>query len=236
MSKIMNKMLKRKKSITKNNKPLEIVHNTHDVYQNVEDEQSFSNTAVQINSDESYGRDYYCYSAKTNYNLQDYSESIKTVSTNSIVRDRISVYENRNNFKSQDKFVCQYCNGNQNGTNLNFIILSCNHIYHVKCLADRDHSESKDYRIMDDGFFENRKCDCCQTTIEKSELIMIHTKFFKGTAENIKKHDENIIRLENQIKNLQEDLKTSIEYKQRLEYEREKSKQITSVLNTMLLS
>lgn len=231
MSKMINKMLNRKQSIqhvSKRNKNLdEVIGDVDEVLGDL---------------DEDYQKDYFQYNANT-----EYSDSIQ--SCGSLVNEKVSLYENRNNFKiqkqpqqvktrvvsSEIQFVCRLCD-NQSPNNQNYIILSCNHIYHVKCLADKDHADSKDCRVMDDEFFESRKCVACQTIIEKSEIIMTHTKFFKGTVEFINKHDENISRLEDQINKLKEELKSSIEYKQKLEYEREKSKQITTILNTIVLS
>jgi hypothetical protein len=129
---------------------------------------------------------------------------------------------------------CEMCNNRNCSENDNFIILNCKHVYHIKCLADEHHYEAKQNQYLDDKFFESRKCGKCSTRIEKEEIHFIHCKFFKGTKEHLDSHELQINKLELQMNKLKEELKTSIEYKQKLEYEREKSKQIITMLNTMM--
>jgi hypothetical protein len=140
-----------------------------------------------------------------------------------------------NNLTSTIKgtYTCTMCNCSSNN-NDNFIILSCNHVFHIKCLADEHQYEAKKWQVLDEEFFNNRKCHECSTSIETSEILFIHHKFFKGTKDFITKHDDQIRKLEIQINKLKDEMKISMEYKQKLEFEREKSKQIIAMLNTML--
>ena len=63
--------------------------------------------------------------------------------------------------------------------------------------------------------------------------MMIQNKFYKGTNNYIQTHDIKINKLDDQINVLKEEMKTCMEYKQKLEFEKQKSKQIITLLNTM---
>ena len=62
---------------------------------------------------------------------------------------------------------------------------------------------------------------------------MIHNKFYKGTSVFIKDHNKVIDKLEKEINSLKEEMKICMEYKQKLEFEQQKSKQILTLLNTL---
>jgi len=65
-------------------------------------------------------------------------------------------------------------------------------------------------------------------------LMYLHSKFLSSTKKLIGKHQNSIDNLENQLKQLKNELRTCYDYKHKLEQEREKSKQIVSVLTTMM--
>ena len=127
-------------------------------------------------------------------------------------------------------YSCNICN-DMNGP---FIILSCNHIFHIKCLVEINFKDIYKYPIIDNEYFESRKCLACQETLPTEDLMYLHSKFLSTTKNLISKHQNSIENLENQLKQIKTELRTCYDYKHKLEQEREKSKQIVSVLTTMM--
>ena len=62
----------------------------------------------------------------------------------------------------------------------------------------------------------------------------IHNKFYKSTKEYLVKQDDRIDIIGKQMSKLKEELRICYDYKQRLEQQREKSKQITVTINTLM--
>lgn len=140
--------------------------------------------------------------------------------------------QHKNIAPKQNTFVCEMCS--TSSSNSQFIILNCNHIFHIDCLAKIQLTDAKNCQIIDnETFFNKVKCNTCNDQLESSEIMMIHNKFYKGTSSFIKNHNKNIDKLELQINALKEEMKTCIEYKQRLEFEQQKSKEILTLLNNM---
>lgn len=132
-----------------------------------------------------------------------------------------------------DSFICKIC-FNKCDRKDNYIILSCNHVFHVHCLVETHFNDIYKFNMIDDDYFTTRKCLVCAGALQTEELMFLHSKFLNTTRTNISKHQEYINSLETQIKVLKDELRTCFEYKNKLEYEREKSKQIVTVLTTMM--
>lgn len=126
--------------------------------------------------------------------------------------------------------TCNLCN-DKNGP---FLILSCNHIFHIKCLVEVNFKDIYNYPILDTEYFESRRCVTCNENMQTEDLMYLHSKFLSSTKTLICKHQHSIENLENQLKQLKNELRTCYDYKHKLEQEREKSKQIVSVLTTMM--
>lgn len=157
-----------------------------------------------------------------------------------------STYETKDNFKKlkekfetpkrvskkQNTFICETCN--MSSSNSQFIILNCNHIFHINCLAKIQLTNAINCQIIDnETFFNKVKCSTCNDPLESSEIMMIHNKFYKGISVFITTHNNTINKLESQINCLKEEMKVCMEYKQKLEFEQQKSKQILTLLNTL---
>jgi hypothetical protein len=155
-------------------------------------------------------------------------------------------YETKDNFKKlknkfdtpkpvapkPNTFVCETCN--MSSSNSQFIILNCNHIFHINCLAKLQLKNAINCQVIDnDSFFNKVKCSTCNDPLESSEIMMIHNKFYKGTSVFINDHNKTLNKLESQINVLKEEMKVCMEYKQKLEFEQQKSKQILTLLNTL---
>jgi hypothetical protein len=130
------------------------------------------------------------------------------------------------NIKSKEpqEIICKICLNNQNNLD-NFIILSCNHTFHIKCLTNIISSEEINLES---------KCSECLKTLEIEELLFLHSKFLSNTKNLIGEHEIKIKNLENNLIKLKEELKISYEYKNKLTNEREKSKQIVSNLSMLI--
>jgi hypothetical protein len=132
---------------------------------------------------------------------------------------------------TKEGYICQHCNNSSSGT---FIILSCNHIFHIQCLTEMNLQDIYKYPIIDSEYFESRKCNICEENIQTEDMLYLHTKFLSSTKKLISNHQHSIEHLENQLRQIKSELRVCYEYKHKLEQEREKSKQIVSVLSTMM--
>jgi hypothetical protein len=131
---------------------------------------------------------------------------------------------------NREDHVCEMCN-QKNGP---FIILGCNHIFHVKCLAEMNFKDIYKFSVIDTEYFESRCCPVCHDNVQTEELMYLHSKFLSSTSKSITKHQNSIEHLENQMKQIKAELRSCYDYKHKLEQEREKSKQIVSILTTMM--
>jgi hypothetical protein len=129
--------------------------------------------------------------------------------------------ETESNRKTTE-IICNICCNNKNKYD-NFFILSCNHTFHIKCLANI---------IFKDEM--NSKCTECLKTLEIEELVFLHSKFLSNTKILIGEHEIKIKDLEKKLDDLKEELRISYEYKNKLTNEREKSKEIISSLSMLI--
>lgn len=144
------------------------------------------------------------------------------------VSSNVSV-PNTNKICVTENFVCNICE-NKNTKADKFIILSCNHIFHISCLAESHLEDVYKYDVIDNEYFASRKCSECSEKLQSSEILFLHSKFLSETKNKINNHASSIEELENKLKILKEELKVCYNYKHRLEQEREKSKQIITTL------
>jgi hypothetical protein len=137
-----------------------------------------------------------------------------------------------NNIEEKKNVTCEICKDHDN--NSNYIILSCNHICHINCLVKSHYKDIYDYPIIDNEYFENRKCIICDEKLELEQIMYLHGTFISNTKTLINNHQNSIENLEGQLQQLKIELRTLYDYKHKLEKEREKSKQIISILNTIM--
>lgn len=145
---------------------------------------------------------------------------------------------------SKNIFHCTICNKSneiENNQDISFsknkesfLILSCHHIFHIKCLAETHFKDIYNYPIIDNEYFENRKCTTCNSSIQLEEIMYLHTKFLSNTKMLIQKHQSSIEDLQFQLDNIKKELRLCYDYKHKLEKDREKSKQIVSILTTII--
>lgn len=133
---------------------------------------------------------------------------------------------------SPANICCKSCNDDINQSTC--IILSCNHIFHVTCLADIFFKDIYNYDILNEEYFENIRCTSCDGKLEVEEMMFLHSKFLSSTKSLIQNHENSIDTLESQLKQIKNELRTCYDYKHKLEKQREKSKQIVSILNTIM--
>lgn len=176
---------------------------------------------------------------KNNVSLwNDKLENKKQVSFNVDTEDTVSeeseevVTINRQNSIRRAEVKTPCCSLCDNSDDTQLIVLECKHSFHIKCLAEIDHDDSKNYMVLDNTFFKDRKCITCNYTIDTAELMYIHSKYTKNIKETINDCDSTIKNLENQLRKVKEQMKKSFECKQKLEYSQNKSKQLIIMLNT----
>jgi len=156
-----------------------------------------------------------------------------------VVKKLVNIHEKiiHNNLEVAEKnyttcVTCEICK--DEGTSKNYIILSCNHIFHINCLVKCHYKDVFDYPVIDNDFFENRKCTICNTKLELEQIMYLHGTFMSNTKNLLTNHQYSIENLEGQLKQLKVELRILYDYKHKLEKEREKSKQIISILNTIV--
>lgn len=156
-----------------------------------------------------------------------------TVHNNNEIKHIIKKTSIPNEIEPSNSFCCKICN-NDNNINDNYTILSCNHVFHVYCLVDYHYNDSYRLNMIDSDYFASRKCPTCNKTLQTEELMFIHSKFLSYTKDKVESHHKNILNLENQFNKIKEELRICYEYKQKLDNEREKSKQIVTSLMTLI--
>ena len=125
----------------------------------------------------------------------------------------------------------------KNGGNKNdpFMILNCGHIFHIGCLVEIHFDEFTNCGgIIDGRFIKNCTCMVCNEQMEVEDIVHMHNKFTKSTKEQLKYQSDQIDILDKQMSKLKDEMRVQLEYKQRLEDKRNKSKQITITLNNLL--
>ena len=133
---------------------------------------------------------------------------------------------------SSNDLVCNLCKNKSSKDN--YVILSCDHIYHIQCLADIHFQDIYNYHVIDNEYFSHRKCNVCSKKMQLEEIMYLHGKYLSNTKDSIEKHQVSIDNLEYQLKKIKDELRICYEYKHKLEQQREKSKQIVSILSTMM--
>lgn len=135
--------------------------------------------------------------------------------------------------KRREEHTCNLCH-NQHQIKDSFMILTCGHIFHIRCLVDSHYTDANRYGVIDEEYLSSRKCCVCSKQMEMEDILYIHNKFYRNTKEYITKQDDIIDALDKQMTKLKEELRVCYEYKQKLEHQREKSRQITVTINTMM--
>lgn len=172
-----------------------------------------------------------------NYNESNFNNNnIHYKQTENLKENKISNNKISNNvIKKQDnnEHVCNLCHNTQ-GIKDSFMILTCGHIFHIRCLVDSHYSDANKCGVIDEAYFNSRTCCVCDRQMEMEDILYIHNKFYKNTKEYIIKQDETIEKIDKQMTKLKEELRICYEYKQKLEHQREKSKQIAVTINTLM--
>ena len=151
----------------------------------------------------------------------------------SIVNKHIQKFDKQQKSKNIS-YDCYKC---KNGGNKNdpFMILNCGHIFHIGCLVEIHFDEFTNCGgIIDERFISNCICMVCDEQIEVEDILHMHNKFTKSTKEQLKYQSDQIDILDKQMSKLKDEMRVQLEYKQRLEDKRNKSKQITITLNNLL--
>jgi hypothetical protein len=158
-----------------------------------------------------------------------------TSSDDSQVQKMVKVIENKvdSDPHLKDGTTCKVCYG-KNDKRDNYIILSCNHVFHISCLAESNINDNRKFQMIEEEFFNACHCLACDKPIQTEELVFLYSKFHKGTKQRMSHHDESIDKIETQMKQLKDELRACYEYKYKLEKERDKSKQYLAMLMTMM--
>ena len=128
--------------------------------------------------------------------------------------------------------ICELCNDSLDSK---FIILNCGHIFHVKCLVSLHLKDIYDYPSIDEQYFTDKKCLVCNSGIETEDFMVLHTKFLSSTNHNIVDFTKKLEKMEGDLNKIKQDIKVCLDYKHKLQQNREKSKQIIAILNAITI-
>lgn len=147
--------------------------------------------------------------------------SADSVFTNAQTREIINDYSN-----DKVPISCYLCNSDTQG----FIILNCNHIFHIKCIVDFHQTQTCN---IDEDYIKSLTCSACKTPIQMDELQYIYSKYTSNSDKILNEYTHSIEGLETQLKSLKDEIRTCFEYKYKIQQSREKSKQILSMISMM---
>jgi hypothetical protein len=133
----------------------------------------------------------------------------------------------------QDKIACKVCFNKCERADA-YVILSCNHVFHIRCLAETHFNDTYKFHVIDSEYIESRRCLVCEKPLETEEILFLHSKFLNSTKSHLEMHQSKIKNLEHKFQMLKDEIKSCYEYKNKLDYDREKSKQIVNSLMTLI--
>lgn len=137
------------------------------------------------------------------------------------------------NKKESSSLVCLLCNNNKY-ENEQFIVTSCNHIFHNRCLAELQFEDASVSHVIDADYCKSRQCPICNSMLCIEELLFLHTKYLSNTRVLIDHHQRSIEQLEADMQKIKEELNVCYKYKGKLENQRDRSKIIVSNITTLL--
>ena len=149
----------------------------------------------------------------------------KDIEISKLVDNYVIKNELLNDSTSDYDKVCNIC---LKKVNNNSIIIGCNHLYHIHCLA----MSQINFNYLDDHTIE-KECVVCHKILDHSEILYIHTKYFNNMKDMISEQDINIEKIEQEINFLKSEYKTMMDKRQKLEYAKEQSKKIMIYFTTM---
>lgn len=153
-------------------------------------------------------------------NINNISSEISEIS---LTKQIIDNYGDKNIIENELK--CNLCNKNNND---NFIILNCNHTIHIKCIALEQHN-----LILNE--IENKiNCSICNQKLEYEDVLLIHIKYNRKIKNIILDKEEEINKLEIQLNNIKDELKTCNYYKDKIKIKSNKSQNIINIINNQI--
>lgn len=141
-------------------------------------------------------------------------------------KEKSKVISSKTVFEYETKL--NYCHLCMKKVDTNCIVLSCNHVYHIPCLA----KSQMNFNYLHEHTQE-KKCSVCGKYMENAEILFLHTKYFNTIKTNIDEQDKKIKHLEEDMNQLKLEYKRSLDIRQKLEYSREQSKKIMIYFSTM---
>lgn len=161
---------------------------------------------------------------------KQYTDINSLIDTNSM-SSQVTYKSDKNEYLETNQQVnCSICNSKD--SKYSFVILSCGHIFHAKCIGEL-HTKNKN-NIIDKDFLLSQECNVCSKTIDTEDMMYIHSKFLKNLKTTLEDKEVGISLLNNKLSMIKEELRVHYEHKQKLENERDISKQISIVISTLL--
>ena len=139
--------------------------------------------------------------------------------------------------------LCEYCNTDNNKLTSNHIILSCNHIFHVKCLMDKfnvlyNDNDNKMFEfnenMINNKFYESHCCLKCKNKLNYEDIFSIYSKHVSSNKGDINDYDKKIDKLKDQRKKIENEIKCLNDYISKLQAEKQASQMILTKTFSLL--
>jgi hypothetical protein len=151
-----------------------------------------------------------------------------------IINDKTKTIDNdktKMGVDEKNQISCKICNNRHKDA---FVILECNHTFHVNCLVETHFADIYNYENLNENYIDCVKCDICSKLIGSEELMFLHSKFLSNTKERLMNQQDKINILEDKLRQLKDELRLNYEHKNRLERERDVSKKVVKMVINMM--
>lgn len=140
-----------------------------------------------------------------------------------------SIISSEVQFTPESGQQCEIC---KNITDSQFIILSCNHTFHINCLVEYYIIDFVQVEEINETFIHSKKCIKCDTIIDPVDAYHSHLKYISSTKISLENFKTQIDRIDRDLSNLNKEKITCLGYKHRIEKTRDRCEHIMEVLKT----
>lgn len=129
--------------------------------------------------------------------------------------------------------ICNICYNKSSCLNFNdkFIILDCEHVFHINCIVKNHCDILNNNIIVNNKFIQKCKCTICDKQIDIEDILHIHNKYTKNTKKILNEQVSYLNNLDEKLLKIRNEMTEILEYKKQLENECDKSKRISTTLN-----
>jgi hypothetical protein len=127
--------------------------------------------------------------------------------------------------------ICNHTSSSSKNFNDKFIILDCEHVFHINCIVKNHCDILNEHIIVNNKFIQKCKCTICDKQIDIEDILHIHNKYMKNTKKILNEQVSYLNNLDEKLLKIRNEMTDILEYKKQLENECDKSKRISTTLN-----